>query len=198
MTEFYEISKEKLKEGILNSLTNITDLLNQSEKACQKYSDNSIALGLYTFAIEEFGKLLFLLDAYKADKESYQIQKDIFIGHESHKIKFEKALQKLPTECMLAEYGIEVHTNFSEENITIPVNPQGDKISILGGTTGTFSIGTTGKPLDLITRMGSFYLDWDDKEKVWKSKPKVLEDGLKKSITKLGLIVKGIYLKFQS
>ncbi len=40
MTEFYEISKEKLKEGILNSLTNITDLLNQSEKACQKYSDN--------------------------------------------------------------------------------------------------------------------------------------------------------------
>ena len=198
MTEFFEISKEKLEEGIQYSLANISELLAHSEKACEKYSDNSIALGLYTFAIEEFGKLLYLLEAFKTDKKSYQIPKDIFIGRESHKIKFEKALQKLPMECILLEYGIEVHTNFSTENITIPVNPQGDEITITGETTGTFSIGTTGNPIDLITRMGCFYLDWNDGKKVWKSKPKVLEDGTKDSITRLGLIVKQISLKFQN
>jgi len=93
MTEFFEISKEKLEEGIQYSLVNISVLLDHSQKACQKYTDNSIALGLYTFAIEEFGKLLYLLESFKTDKESYQIPKDIFFGQKSHKIKFEKSLQ---------------------------------------------------------------------------------------------------------
>ena len=197
MTDFFEISKEKLEEGIQYSLANISELLVHSQKACQKYTDNSIALGLYTFAIEEFGKLLYLLESFKTDKKSYQIPKNIFVGGKSHKIKFEKALQKLPKECILPEYGIEVNTNFSTEDITIPLNPQGDEITIAGGITGTFSIGETDNPIDLITRMGCFYLDWNDGKKVWKSKPKVLEDGMKDSITKLGLIVKQISLKFQ-
>lgn len=195
--DFFEIPKKELLQGIRYCLANISTLLDQSQKACQKFSDNAIALGLYTFAIEEFGKLLYMLEAYKIEKGIYKIPKNIFSGRESHNIKFKKALEKLPTECILPQYGIEVHTNMSPEDIVIPVNPHGESITIGGGLTGTFSI-ETDNPIDLVTRMGCFYLDWDNTNNTWKAKPKVLDEGMIKSITKLGLITKQISLKFEN
>ena len=195
--KYYEVSNEKLLEGIRYCLANITELVNISQKASMKFSDNSVALGLYTFAVEEFGKLVYLKEAYAEKKESYQIPKDIFVGRESHRIKFDKALEVLPTECIQPVYGIEVQTNLSSETVKIPVNPQGAEISIAGGITGTFTI-VGDYPIDLLTRMACFYLDWDEKKKTWKTKPKVLADGLHRATNKLGLIVKAMSLKLEN
>ena len=196
MSDDFEISREKLSEGIQYCLDNITILLDKSQNACQKLTDNSIALGLYTFAVEEFGKLIILKEAQKENKEKYLIPKDIFKGQKAHKIKFKKAIENLPDECIYPVYGIEVTHNFSDENLEIPVTPSGKEVSVAGGTTGTFDAGQT-EPIDIVTRMTSFYLDWDEEKKNWKPKPKVLSEELNKAIKKLGQIVKGMKLSLE-
>ena len=137
---------------------------------------------------------MILRELSKKDKDEYLVPQNIFHGKDAHKIKFNKALETLPDECINHVYGIEVSHNLSDEDVKIPVSPKGDKITVSPGVTGTFALDEK-FPLDSNTRMSCFYLDWDKKTNTWKSKPKVLDESLRKGISKFHTIMRALSLE---
>lgn len=190
----YRIEREKLEESIGFCIANVTVILDKTTKIIDKNSDNSIALGLYTFAIEEFGRAILLREYLKENKKTYSVSKDIF---ESHEMKFRKAVEKLPMECVNPVYGVEISNNTSPDIVRIPVTPKGHEVAFAPATTGTAMI-VGDAPIDLLTRMSCFFLDWDDSKKKWKNKPKVISGSLERGIWKLNQYVKSWSLSEQN
>jgi hypothetical protein len=66
-------------------------------------NDHTHALGLYTLAIEEFGKAILFKKCfnyyYYDDPNSQKIPKAIFRRKHAHELKFENAMEHLPPEC---------------------------------------------------------------------------------------------------
>lgn len=56
--------------------------------------DKEMAAGLYTYAIEEFGKLLLLKES-KLKNNQYKIKHEWFYSHKAHEYKFTKAFDYL-------------------------------------------------------------------------------------------------------
>jgi len=77
----YSMKKEDLVKGILLCLNNVNQLLEKIDLTVKKKTDNSIALGLYSFAVEEFGKALLLKDYLIENKENYEITRPLFWGN---------------------------------------------------------------------------------------------------------------------
>lgn len=71
----------------------------------------TIAAGLYTFAVEEYGKYLYLKSLEPID-EKYHI--DYSNEFTNHIRKFERALSNLPDECKLVNLGKGKDTEFYE------------------------------------------------------------------------------------
>ena len=65
----------ELVKGIELCLTNTRSLLNVAKDLFGKSTDDSISLGLYSYAIEEFGKALLLNDYRKHRKSRYNVSK---------------------------------------------------------------------------------------------------------------------------
>ena len=62
----------------------------------------SVAAGLYSHAVEEFGKYLYLKSIEPIDGEYHINYSDEFLNHRK---KFERALSHLPRECTLVHLG---------------------------------------------------------------------------------------------
>lgn len=176
------IEESKVLEGIERSISNITDILKISEKIVEEDSDNSVALGLFSFAIEEFGKALLLKECLSG-KKICKVPRDLFKGKKSHDIKFKKALDNLPIEVKYAIPGITIKSNTSLESKKITLTSRGDSVTLPPGLTGKFSmIGTF--PTNFDMRMSCFYLDWEDTKKTWKYKPYILSDSISRGVWK--------------
>lgn len=70
----------------------------------------TVSAGLYTFAVEEYGKYLYLKSLEPID-EKYHIDYDYF---QKHPKKFEQALSNLPHECTLVRLGENRDAEFPE------------------------------------------------------------------------------------
>ena len=71
------------------------------------------ATGLYTHAIEEFGKLFYLKQLRpKNGKVEIEYHK-IFKGKKSHDFKFEIAIKELPKECIVVQVGSFTSSGFT-------------------------------------------------------------------------------------
>lgn len=180
---YYKIKRNDLVEGTKNCIFNISQLLEKAEHATEKDSDNSIALGLYSFAIEEFGKALLLKEYLSKNKKEYKVSKDLFTGRESHNLKFDKALENLPIECKYAVPGIRISSNTNSKPKKIVLTPRGDSVTIPPGSTGTVSMAGT-FPTNFDMRMSCFYVDWDDKKQSWKYRPHILAESIKRGVWK--------------
>lgn len=172
--EFYRIPKEKLEEGIEKCYRKIIRIINSLH--IRRYGDNTISLGLYSFAIEEFGKLLCLIEKYQDDKQLYFIPKNLFTGQKSHKIKFEKARLNLDQKCLKPIFGF----------FGVPLDGKNFKITTHRGQKITINPKNLYHPIhedfDLQTRMACFYLDWNEKREDWKNEPYVLGEGFDEAV----------------
>jgi hypothetical protein len=77
----YSLSGSQLMLGIDYCFNKVSRLLNSVElllSSQDKFWESSHALGLYTFAIEEFGKGLLLKDRYQQGSHEIQIPSWIF------------------------------------------------------------------------------------------------------------------------
>lgn len=179
-SKYYSIDKKKVVVGIKHCISNALDLARVAEFIVKKGEDPRIALGVYSFAIEEFGKALMLKDCLGKGKEVCSVPRDIFVGKDSHDLKFKKALSKLPNSCKYFEEKKFVNTPISED-FTLDVGPH--------DTFYTFDLGTKiynlgDFPLDFAARMYCFYVDWNNHMKSWKIGPHVSENKLMNSIRK--------------
>ena len=68
-----------------------------------------VAAGLYTYAVEEFGKYLYLTSIEPNDEKYHINYSDEFINHPK---KFERALSNLPAECKLLHKGEVTDSDF--------------------------------------------------------------------------------------
>ncbi len=185
MNDNYLIPENKIEEGIQFCINRSKELISDA-KLLAEQGNISHALGLYTFAIEEYGKSLLILEQTEKDGGNIIIPTWIFGGKSkkranSHIKKIEKALEKLPHECqMITLWEETIHTPTNEKR-EVEIEGEDDRVIIqtdLG--TGTFSMGTDP---DFEERLKTFYVDWNDEKKKWVVPHKPIKDSFIKSIS---------------
>jgi AbiV family abortive infection protein len=98
-----EVAEGQWKAVMQEIHRRIIELLTFVEEFLKTDSSERICAGLYTFAIEEYGKLL-LLKAYNPSNGKIQIKYDKEFTN--HTAKFNKAFQNLPEECKRLYKGV--------------------------------------------------------------------------------------------
>lgn len=127
--------------------------------------DHTIALGLYTLAIEEFGKAVILKEDCFVDDDTktQKVPKWIFVGSRAHQTKFERGMDKLPPECKAISLGTYVPFA-SGQPMKQRIGKKGPEVYVPGGLTGNFFTKYTA---DVHMRMSCFFVDWDEIGRRW-------------------------------
>ena len=128
-------------------------------------NDHTIALGLYTLAIEEFGKAVVLKEECFVDDDAarQKVPKSIFAGGDAHERKLKKAKEKLPAECQVFTVG--TYLPFpSGQPTKVKVGKKGPYVRVAPGVDGYFF---TKHPANVNLRMSCFFVDWDETEHNW-------------------------------
>ena len=178
-SKFYDMTESQIKSGVRKALLNASTLAAYSKDIVERGGNEVLALGLFSFAIEEFGKSELLSECLIKKQKMYRVPIQFFTGKKSHDIKFEKALSTLPTECTNFEAEI-IHLTSDNETKPLDVGPRGKVVSSPKGLSEIFSVDNL--PIDFDTRMNCFFLDWDAQKNKWMSPPKVLPEPLEKAI----------------
>lgn len=180
--EDFKINHSQIKSGVKKALSNSLTLAGYSKDIIERGGNTYLSLGLFSFAIEEYGKSIMLSEIASSKQKEYSVPTVLFTGKKSHDHKFNKALSSLPKECTYFDSGVAL-TNSPSLTKSKPwgVDAHGESLSSPKATTETFSMGDI--LIDFETRMNCFCLDWDDEKNSWKSPPKALPDKLLKSIS---------------
>ena len=135
--------------------------------------DPTVAAGLYTFTVEEYGKYLYLKSLEPIDGK-YHI--DYTNEFKNHTRKFERALSNMPHECKLVHLGEKEDAEFYEPDF------HDDIIA------------------DFETRLRIFYSDFDPyfANKITKTSPPVSAKLLKIAVQKLQEIVDSEHKKLMN
>ena len=146
--EFLTINFDTWKKICQDTLFNIHSILESVQILLDKHIEENkqmnleqpfVAAGLYTFAIEEYGKFL-ILSSITEQNGMFRIKyKDEFREHTK---KFKKALENISDECILLNSGGFTNTGFTNTGFDTKVIA------------------------DFNTRLGIFYSDFDDTQKV--------------------------------
>ncbi len=164
----------------------------------------NIVLGLFTLALEEFGKGLILKDQLTKPKKEFKIPIQLFgkgkgMG-KAHKQKIERALNELPEDCRRFYPAVLIKISDGLEGKKIKVGPNREILTVDAGT-GIFSVEDEddvvfkeGNPefdfvndfiADSGARMRCFYVDWDDLNHCWQWGVSVSEKNMKYLISEL-------------
>lgn len=164
--DYFILTKEQVRDGIMKCFSNIEKLIESVYIMSMNTNENPITIGLFSFAIEEYGKVLILKEELDKGELSIKIPKILFRGRDSHKLKFGKALSVLPDDAK----------NFSEkyaiEWIKFPESKIVDGKLVKKVT--EIMEGGEDLPTTFEARMDCFYIDWDSINSTWKENPKHL------------------------
>ena len=173
---YYQLDKIELNEGIVNSINKSRKLLHDTRQLLNDKWEHSHAIGLYTFAIEEYGRAILLKNCLKKKPMTrtgkYKVPRPIF---ESHKLKFETALKKLPPKCK----NLQIGPHIKQDPLSKPIRTRG--LTIIRGR-GLHTVSTLA---DFDLRMELFYVEWDDKYRQWKPELTTYKKQLETAITNL-------------
>jgi AbiV family abortive infection protein len=143
------------------------------------------ALGLYVFALEEYGKSRMLQQAKSSCGNLHLVSRKIFGGdRNSHKKKINEGIKNLASKTINVEAHIELKQNPSDKTRTVSLKDDKIRVSIGPYMSGNFS--STGY-VDILEdlRWRSFYLDWDKEQRNWKSELRPQKSELLKLISEL-------------
>jgi AbiV family abortive infection protein len=163
-----EISEQLWNELKKNTLAGIIRLLEAADILLSSNGDVSISAGLYTYAIEEYGKLNLLSECIP-ENGKVKIKNQLFYGRESHDLKFKAALNKLPDECKYI--GVDYWAGYFPKGFWGGWFP--DERSVVAG---------------FKSRLAIFYCDLDDSKKTIKPVPLVGKKSLETAIEKFKTI----------
>lgn len=188
---FYNFTEEELKEGYKRCIENVQNLLDSAKLLLSNENSHQYALGLYMYAIEEYGKAQILMGYVNSTK--YSIPGWIFgkdrppSKRNSHDEKLLEGFKKLPTTCTKLSGAIEITYNscdvyqtFVIKKDDVPIGP----VSIPPFTTGIFE-----DSINPILKTACFYVDWDNSKRSWESIIPVDKDQLMYNITLMKEIV---------
>lgn len=185
MGEFFEIPKELVLEGLERCFDNALNLSKKAEPIAYQVMESGIeepiAIGLFSFAIEEVGKGLLLQDCLSQDGQKCKIPKELFIGRNSHNLKFKRALETLPEECSSVAKPVSYELTTTKDGKKKIAGPDDEVTELVCG--GTFV------HVDFNTRMDCFYVDWDEVNNCWKNPSHVMPFHLHPAIKKFQDVV---------
>jgi AbiV family abortive infection protein len=100
--ETLPITEDLWKKTMLEAQNRVMTLLDSAEKLLDSGGNNALCAGLYTYAVEEYGKIL-LLKKYPSVSGNVNIKyKGEFRNHSQ---KFSEASKHLPKECLNLKQG---------------------------------------------------------------------------------------------
>ena len=104
-------------QDLLNATRILLNEVEEDDDDIFLYStgDATIPAGLYTFAVEEYGKFLYLKSLKPIDGKYTIEYVDEFIDHPK---KFERALSELPDECKLLHMGEKIDIKFYDPDFS--------------------------------------------------------------------------------
>ena len=101
--EFLEIAENLWRRIMHEALNKAITLTDSAEKLLQNAGNEAISAGLYMYAIEEYGKFLFLKQLTPSSGKVTMKYKN---GFRKHSVKFRIALKQLPNECITLRQGL--------------------------------------------------------------------------------------------
>ncbi len=143
-------------QGVIAILHTIRVALTSSES---NENDVEVLSGLYTFAVEEFGKLSVLAQCVPSNGQ-VRIDRGLFRGREAHQRKFRAALGALPSEC----------TNLVEGAFSRAFASSAFQTSVVS---------------DLEARMSAFYADINQSGETVTPVPPVEREQLMRAVTRM-------------
>lgn len=170
----YRIGRLALFIGYHICIVKARQLVDSAFKLISVEHDLTHALGLYTSAIEEFGKALLMKECYTPDETPKRVPRNIFEGQDAHKLKMKKALKNIPDICKQVRVGIYVPFP-SGKPTTINLEQLGVTIKIPANTEGNFF---SKYIINSQVRKNCFYVDWDEEQRRWMFNIKVNKDDL--------------------
>jgi AbiV family abortive infection protein len=163
--ETIEVTEDLWKTTIKETRNGVLKLLEDARKLLNCGGNEAICAGLYTYAIEEYGKLL-LLKQYHPSAGIVKIKYKT--GFRNHTEKFRIAVKSLPAECTTLKRGI-FDTGIFDAKV----------------------FDTEKVVADFEARMAVFYSDFLDSGDGIKAVPQVDKELLGKGIEKLRTITLG-------
>jgi AbiV family abortive infection protein len=143
---------------------NVGGLL-KSAKLLLGQDGQQYALGLYMYAVEEFGKAQLL----KTHTMSHIIPNWIFgrkpfLPTSPHEAKIAEGFKYLPEECQILRVGFRFVINNNKRTQTYSLGRK-LKVSVPPFTTGFISDVTYDSVLEFDFKTACFYIDWDDENR---------------------------------
>ena len=154
-----EITEELWMKLMQETLSGVIRLLESCEKLLANGGSEIICAGLYVYAVEEYGKLLFLKKSNQIAGKRCIIYRNKFRNHDA---KFDIAIKNLPPECITLHQAAFDPADFDSADF--------DTENII---------------TDNEARLNVFYADLSDDAADVKSVPFIETDLLKKAIAKL-------------
>jgi len=177
----YSFKDSEQTVGFSLCVKRVNELLNDAKILLENGGNVHTVMGLYTFAVEEYGKALLI------QKNSTLNSK--FFGNfpsnpnNTHNKKSNEAVKVLPDLCTEIRFAV---TFFGwERELEKKSSISNRQIRRTLYTSGIFEDGSNEGPntlADFDTRMECFYVDWDNDRRVWLSKPEIEMEGLKTAI----------------
>jgi hypothetical protein len=172
----YDLTQLQLREGYEKCLENVQNLLDSAILLLKNDDSQQFALGLYMYAIEEYGKAEIFREYLLENKSNYLIPEWIFgrgdDARKGHDRKLGEGFKRLPPICRRLSRIIELTSNSSGDIQTFKVEINGisfGSISVPAKATGTFEDPMLPKiTVDPDLRASCFYVDWDSTNGDWK------------------------------
>jgi AbiV family abortive infection protein len=173
------LNEGQIKEGCKRCKENVRGMLNGASILLKHQDSQQYALGLYIYAVEEYGKSISLREVVDGSRVTYEIPEWIF---EDHATKLIKGFENLPKECRMIARGIRVSSNFSKENKVIKIDAD-RQVTIGAFATGWFlDVSPYDYKQNIILKETCFYIDWDRRNGTWNYDIVTDVDRLKKNI----------------
>jgi AbiV family abortive infection protein len=181
----YFLNSTELDSGIQLCVEKARRLANASKLLANNEEFLPHSLGLYLFALEEYGKSILLQQAKSSCGNLHLVPRKIFgFDRKAHKKKINEGMKNLPTKTITLEAPYELKQNPNDKTSTVRLKDDEITVSIVANMSGNFS--STGN-LDILEdiRWRSFYVDWDNVQRYWKSELRPQKSELLKLISEL-------------
>jgi hypothetical protein len=178
----YQFSENEMKDGCKKCIQNVNCILVGARMLMNSRITVQYAIGLYIYAVEEYGKAILLKKCITGEKEKYYIP-DWILGKSrpdkkfnAHDLKIIVGFDNLPSQANYIRRAIIIN-NPSDKDRPVRVEKgkiTGNKIDIRVGKylTGLFENTTNINAIDynLDLKTSCFYMDWDLDNKDWRYK----------------------------
>ena len=159
-----KLTEAQLREGYKRCIEHVQNLLDSAKLLLEYEDSRQYALGLYMYAIEEYGKAEILKSYFTENKSEYLIPEWIFgrgdFGSKAHNRKLSEGFKKLPPICRRLSRTIEITTYNSSDTTQTFAN---GSISVPLHLSGTFVDPSIPKrTVDFDLKTACFYIDWDN------------------------------------